>query len=403
MPANEAQGQRGWIICQIGARENYAIARALKRRGLLAGLVTDAWAPPKTVLSAVVSQRLKERWHEDLADHCVIAPTLLAAVRFARERLVGCVGWEQIRQRNAWFQKTAARHIETFGDGVGAVFSYSYAAGDIFATAKKRGFQTILGQIDPGPVEARLVAELYKEAGQSHVHEPIPPGYWDLWRREVELADKIVVNSNWSREALVSEGVPTEKIVIIPLAFEAQERASRLPLPSAFTLERPLRLLFLGQVTLRKGIGVLFEALRLLPELPVSLDVVGPIQVEIPEVIVNDPRVFFHGPVPRSETRGFYERVDLFLFPTFSDGFGLTQLEALAAGVPVIASRFCGDVVRDGVNGHILPTMDPHDLASIIRELASDPARLSQLQEGASAEDRFGLDTIGRQLEELVQ
>nr|WP_237440888.1 glycosyltransferase family 4 protein [Erythrobacter ramosus] len=304
--------------------------------------------------------------------------------------------------RNAWFGRTAACKLRAFHGGTYTVFSYSYAAGDVFAEAKRRGWRTVLGQIDPGPFEARLVADLYKRAGQDHAHEPIPEEYWSLWRREIELADRIVVNSAWSREALIAGGVAWEKIAIIPLAHEGKSEAPRRHLPAAFTPERPLRLLFLGQVTLRKGIGVIFEALRLLPGVPLSLAIVGPLQVELPEAITNDPRITFHGPVARSEALAFYESADIFLFPTHSDGFGLTQLEALAAGLPVIASTFCGDVVREGVDGHTLASLEPRELAALLRELAADPVRVLRLQSGAAVEaQRFGLDAIGRQLEDL--
>ena len=53
--------------------------------------------------------------------------------------------------------------------------------------------------------------------------QPAPPEYWALWREECELADRIVVNSEWSREGLIRGGVPAEKISIIPLAYEAPE------------------------------------------------------------------------------------------------------------------------------------------------------------------------------------
>ena len=94
--------------------------------------------------------------------------------------------------------------------------------------------------------------------------------------------------------------------------------------------------------------------------------------------------------------------MDLFLFPTLSDGVGLTQLEAMAAGLPVVASRFCGDVVKDEVNGRVLQSSDPFELAGVIRNLAADPARLSRLQQNAYVEDRFRLDTIGKQYEDLM-
>ena len=73
----------------------------------------------------------------------------------------------------------------------------------------------------------------------------------------------------------------------------------------------------------------------------------------IPERFRDASGVHWHG--PRGETAArFYREADVFLFPTLSDGFGLTQLEAQAWRLPVIASRFCGDVVQDGVNGLLL-------------------------------------------------
>ena len=82
----------------------------------------------------------------------------------------------------------------------------------------------------------------------------------------------------------------------------------------------------------------------------------------------------------------------------------MTQLEALAAGLPVIASTFCGDVVREGVDGHTLASLEPRQLAGLLRELAADTGRVARLQRGAAVEARrFGLDAIGRQLEDLFQ
>lgn len=396
------EDRRTWVVCQIGAREHYAIARALQRRGRLAGMITDAWVAPTYRASALLPRRLRERWHADLSGEHVCAPLFSAAMRSAGDRLMRRAGWDQIMARNAWFQRAAARHLRAFSNTAQTVFSYSYAAGDVFAEAKRRGWRTVLGQIDPGPVEAQLVATLYERAGQGNIYEPIPADYWRLWRREIDLADRIVVNSAWSRNALIAENVPREKIAIIPLAHEGQAEAPHRVQPACFTRERPLRLLFLGQVTLRKGIGVIFEALRLLPDVPISLDIVGPIQVEVPKAVAGDPRITLHGPVARGETRAFYEHADLFIFPTFSDGFGLTQLEALGAGLPVIGSKFCGDVVRDGVNGHILSILEPYELAGLLRELAVDPVRVARLQRGAVVDQQyFGLDAIGRQLEDL--
>ena len=109
--------------------------------------------------------------------------------------------------------------------------------------AKSRSWQTILGQIDPGPAEERIVANLYQQAELEHLWQPAPNQYWDDWRLECELADRIVVNSNWARNALLSEGIRDAKISVVPLAYEASRDAMSFErhYPDTFTEQRPLR------------------------------------------------------------------------------------------------------------------------------------------------------------------
>ena len=79
----------------------------------------------------------------------------------------------------------------------------------------------MLVQIDPGPEEENIVAEEAARAPElAGAWQPAPPEYWASWREECKLADRIVVNSEWSREGLIRGGVPAEKISIIPLVYE---------------------------------------------------------------------------------------------------------------------------------------------------------------------------------------
>ncbi|SEQ78431.1 Glycosyl transferase 4-like domain-containing protein [Loktanella sp. DSM 29012] len=390
-----------WIVCQIGARENFAVARALARQGLLSELLTDVWAgghPLRRMLPA----RLAGRDHPTLADHRVWAPTTRALLREVGDRITGRGGWDAILHRNAWFARHAAAHLAHRPAGQDlTVFAYSYAAGDIFALARARGWRTVLGQIDPGPFEARMVADIYAAAGDPL--DPIPAIYWDHWRREVDRADTILVNSDWSRQGLIAEGVPADRITVVPLAFEgAATPPARTHLPDRFTADRPLRLLFLGQVTRRKGIDIALDAMAALPDAPLRLDVVGPVQITIPDTARADPRIVFHGSRPRHETPAAYAGADLFVFPTRSDGFGLTQLEALAQGLPVIASDRCGTVVRDGTDGVILPDLTPGALADTLSRLSADPACVRRMMQAARLDTRFDLDTLGRSLAALT-
>ena len=235
--------------------------------------------------------------------------------------------------------------------------------------------------------------------GQGSSWERAPKTYWSEWRRECALADRIVVNSSWSRDALVGEGIPADKIRIVPLAYERPSDALdfRRRYPTSFDRARPLRVLFLGQINLRKGIVPILDAVRLLRDEPVEFTFVGPIQISISKDLLDRPQVRWVGPAPRQATDEFYRNADVFLFPSFSDGFGLTQLEAQAWKLPVIATAFCGEVVQHGRNGWVLPEITPLSIATILRELLRDSSRLQAASDYSGLDERFDLANIGRQ------
>jgi len=106
--------------------------------------------------------------------------------------------------------------------------------------------------------------------------------------------------------------------------------------------------------------------------------------------------------VPHSETVGYYQNADVFLFPTLSDGFGLTQLEAQAWQLPVIASRTCGEVVTDRINGLLLPEVSGEAVAAALDECLRRPALLAAMAEGANRTvARFTLKALRRDLHAL--
>jgi glycosyltransferase involved in cell wall biosynthesis len=112
----------------------------------------------------------------------------------------------------------------------------------------------------------------------------------------------------------------------------------------------------------------------------------------------------FHGPVSRDRTEEFYRASDLFVLPTLSDGFALTQLEAMAYCLPVIATPNCGEVVTDGVDGLIVPTSDSSALAEVFQLLLQDPEKLQAMSEATGAKlEQFSLGRLGNDLAGLEQ
>jgi len=390
-----------WVCCQIGARENYAVARALDRHGMLECLLTDVWLHPDSPLGKV-NRRLAERFNKELARSTICAANLRAIGFELRASLLALDGWSQITARNQWFQKRVVSKLSRMrrAETPHTIFAFSYAARDIFRWARGQGWRTVLGQIDAGPPEERIVAGLYaQEPGVRGRWQEAPPQYWAEWREECALADRIVVNSLWSQRALEEEGVSSGKIRVIPLGYEGSADAVKFQreYPSTFTRSRPLRVLFLGTVCLRKGIGPLLDAIRLLRGLPIEFWFVGAMDVRIPADLRDDPQVRWVGPIRRSETGKFYRDADVLVFPTFSDGFGLTQLEAQAWRLPIIATDFCGRVVEHGHNGWLLKEVTGGAIADAIGKGLAEPRRLQNLASNAVQSEQFGLTAIGKQ------
>jgi len=404
-----------WICCQLGAREHYAIPRALFRLGMLGYVVTDAWLPPSSFLAKLCGResKLRDRFQSELRDAEIKAfnSSLILFEALARAR--GLNGWAKVVARNRWFERKVVAYLSSSRLSVlgsqPIVFAYSYAAREIFRFAKSRGWRTVLGQIDPGPEEEKIVAgetaRVPDLAGEWH---PAPAEYWACWREECKLADRIVVNSEWSRSCLVKAGVNDSKLFVIPLAYEAPEVRGQesdviaaRSYPARFTQERPMRVLFLGLINLRKGVARLLEAARILRDEPVEFWMVGPVEIANASTVAEAGRVKWFGPATRKQAAQFYRHADVFLLPTLSDGFAITQLEAQAHGLPIIVSKTCGKVVENGLSGIILEEPTATCIAATIRDWIVDPGRLERLAFASRVRDKFALQALARELQHL--
>ncbi|MBD2157417.1 glycosyltransferase family 4 protein [Leptolyngbya sp. FACHB-16] len=376
-----------WICCQLGAREHYSIPRALHAGGLLGYLMTDAWVLPSSLrLPLPGMQRLADRYHPELQNASLKGFTA-DLLRFeAMHRLRKTDAWTRILARNDWFQRRAIAHLQHTSVSRPILFSYSYAALKLGRFAKQRGWSFVLGQIDPG-----------RKAEQQW--QPFPVGYWESWLEECQLADRIIVNSPWSAQWLQAEGIPAEKLVLLPLVYEPEEAMEQFQrrYPEQFSPERPLRVLFLGQAIARKGIQELLQAAHRLADQPIQFILVGAAD---PDLVAahRAPNLCWVGAVPRSATAAYYQQADIFLFPTHSDGFGLTQLEAQAWKLPLIASRCCGAVVQDQVNGLVLPEVSPEAIAQFLLTCLQEPQRLAQFAAHSGIAPQFRMDHLRQHL-----
>ncbi|MEP0918343.1 glycosyltransferase family 4 protein [Leptolyngbya sp. DQ-M1] len=397
-----------WICCQLGAREHYAIPRALHQSGQLARLITDAWVTPRSMIQSIPIPQLRslrDRFHPDLANASVESMTASLIQFELRQKLKKTTLWNDMIARNHWFQHQVLQQFRTHPpQGSRAIFfTYSYAALDLLKYAKSKGWYTVLGQIDPGIVEEQIVkAEQQRYPTLSPSWSPVPPPYWESWREECSIADCILVNSEWSRQALIQAGIHADKLRVVPLVYRPPLEAQTFQraYPAQFSSERPLRVLFLGRVILRKGIAAVLEAAAQLRDRPIEFWIVGSSEIESPST--EHLKIRWLNGVPRSMTAQYYQQADVFLFPTLSDGFGLTQLEAQAWKLPLIVSKFCGEVVSDGINGRVLPEVSGAAIAQVLQSFLDQPQQLIELSQGSRSRSALNLEQLSDRLQSLV-
>ena len=397
-----------WSAIQLGSREHYSIPIALDKINLLDSLFTDSWTSKKcSRYIAPFNPALATRRSDFLDDSLVVHNTFSRILFDINRKFRGSNGWNAIIARNIWFQRWVSKHIQRLDSDI--LFSYSYTARLPFNVAKNKNTACILGQIDPGPLEFAHVADYTSDythllPTSSTSFPPSPPSsYWDDWREEVFLSDKIIVNSSWSSQFLVKSGVPVDKLIEVPLVYNKINPSIVPPsiVSKGFSVSNPLKVLFLGSLNLRKGIGQIFDAIKILKKAPIVFTFAGPIYVNLPSFLESMSHVHFLGSVDSQFAHSLYRQSDVFLFPTISDGFGLTQLEALAHGLPVISSLNCANVITDQFNGLTLSSVSPESISAALLKIIDDPSLLAFLKKNSFVPDQYKPSTLCSMLSSL--
>jgi glycosyltransferase involved in cell wall biosynthesis len=193
--------------------------------------------------------------------------------------------------------------------------------------------------------------------------EMVPARTSELVEREMAIADIILVPSEFVAAQMPEFG---HKVSIVPYGVDPVAFAERPATP-----QRGHSVVFVGQISHRKGISTLFAAARRLPRL--SFKMIGPLVS--PEVLDKLPaNVHYAGKVVHNEVSAAMQSADIFVLPSFEDSYGLVTTEAMAAGLPVVVSGNCGtsELISHRENGMVFSAGNVDELAEAIDELASD-------------------------------
>lgn len=305
------------------------------------------------------------------------------------DRHAGLVG--KVRG-NVWVFREIAREIVAFRPQVVHAQTADYLALYAVVTARRLGVPTLLKYAGSTTVE-----------GLSHGADAVCQGRLQHMRRRTRRAflrarerlvlglfDRVwVTTPTYARDLEATFAVPPRKlwlhpnfIALEPFAAIARERD--LEGVSFANEDAEVRLLMVSRLKPHKGVHLAIEALARLPDEQYTLQIVGDGPPEYEKYLREraralgvSHRVVFRGAVPPDQVASVYRSSDLFLLPSYEEAFGIVLLEAMAAGVPVVASRVGGipDVVEDGVSGKLVPPGDPEALARAIWESSADPGQ----------------------------
>jgi glycosyltransferase involved in cell wall biosynthesis len=240
--------------------------------------------------------------------------------------------------------------------------------------------------------------------------QPNPAWHWTIQRLIHPAAEKIVVPSpSVAAAAQRWSGVPMAKIVVIPNAIDPADFGGADGPPVNRQQQGTFNIGFIGRLDPIKRIPDLLQAITLIPG-STHLHIFGQgaqrplIEATITQLKLTN-RVTLHGAIERPQEA--LEKIDLLVLPSQAEGFGLVLIEAMAAGVPVVATNVPGirDVVIDNETGLLVPPRSPAEIARAIRKIIDDPGlRARLIENGAkSVRERFTWDKSLPQYLKLLQ
>lgn len=398
-------------VAQFGARMHYAVPRILEEAGRLERFFTDSYAGDKPLLRKLVARlptharpAALERW----SGRCEPAIPNERIVSFDR---LGWAAWwahrragstAQRRRVYADFGARFARAIIRHGIGeADSVYGFNSASLELLAWAKARGVRCIVEQtMAPLRWHDQIMREEVERWSDWQPGLDLPDRGTDaLGEREEQEwhgADLILCGSKFVVDCIGECGGPVERCRVVPYGVDPA-RQMRPALEGRASGK--LRVLFAGDVGLRKGAPYLLEALRRLGPNMVEARFAGWLSLDPAKLDPYRQVAAFLGPVPRPRMADLYRWADLFVLPTLCEGSATVVYEAIMAGVPVITTPNAGSLVQEGREGHIVPSRDVDAIAYWLERYASRPNDLLEMRRAAAERAQaFSLDAYASRL-----
>ena len=207
--------------------------------------------------------------------------------------------------------------------------------------------------------------------------------FWQGVLADCNKADLLLVNSKFVKDTFVEAGYDEKKIRVIYLGV----RTDFSRLKTDYNISDTIKLLFTGSFGFRKGGEYLLEAIKILNSrnIPCELMIVGGIGGAT-EMLdrYNLPNVKVVGMVPQDELKVYLNNADMYVFPSLCEGCAQSGMEALAAGLPVIATSESGLPIVHEKTGIIIPSKDEQAIVDAVVNIAANRELRSSIGRNAA-------------------
>lgn len=280
---------------------------------------------------------------------------------------------------NAWFDRAAARWLRSRNARlfVGA----ETCALESLRAAGERGMKRVLDC--PGIPSQVLETEEQKAAARCGIKiapNAVNAAMAERKRQELASAEVVLCCSEFQRDQLTALNPQVRRSEVIPLWVDVDFWQPCVSKRVFAKQGEPLRILYAGALSLRKGVPYLLEAVEPL-EKEVSLTLVGAVAPEMKDMMKRFRAHRMLPYLPKEQLRDLYLTHDVLVMPTLGDSFGFVTVEAMASGMPVISSQHAGAPVPDA--HWRVPVHDAEAIQARLAYYLTDRSRL--VEDGARA------------------
>ena len=351
------------IVAHPAQQHSFRLASALKKAGILDKYFTTVYLKKRNATSFVT--KLLNKRHQDRAQgrRCEALDDKEVVQYCEWEGLLKLLALHN-RFFKKWYTKLKYHIADRFAKKVAkyaikhkidVVVTYDDCSPVLFEILKKKAphIQCVL---DVSAANRLYMKNIYEKDTKlapafakrlmHECHQVWDEKMLDRVEREIRSTDWFLAPSEFVKESLTYSGVKEEQIKICPYGVDAELFAVK----SDYTVNKPLRFVYVGGVKELKGIYYLLEAFKNIPKDKAVLTVVGNFNKDDEDIQPYVDYVSFTGLILHSKVPEILRQSDVFVFPSLGEGFALSALEAASCGLPLIVSENAG--TKDSMNNH---------------------------------------------------